>query len=429
MTKETKPPKVLHPIRNITNEKDKKQTYNEINQIILGSQFFFLCELGLFISLGITSQSLYYWIFYALIPAYNLYSTLKTLFRKEEWTSEEIEMALQGNVRELFTDLTPDSVNWRALVSFISSKFLRFCLCFLIWGKPMGSYLDKFAPPTNSSSCTTEYLRDTGNYYNPNGYFSYSLNYTTQIELKFCTMNQTYSYPNFYESIIGYEHSPLGIDGVDACANPLPPFSDTQLKYLVNGFADISICWNRLNNTSLSYKSPVLGLKPPITAGSQYPETYLCKGNSAVNVCISNDGSYAWEGNCTVNGYTYPYRLGKPKMICPACLNAYRRASGDIYGPPGYSECAPYDPDAYDNPFCWFCPGRGYGFFATEKYDNNQITLNLWLTTWMLGLIPIDLAISYILFAKFIDNFKKKKVTYKKDHSSKPSNEETKIKR
>lgn len=389
---------IYYLLETLPDEHTRLYVYWKTSEIIIVCQIFLVFYTIFYIYLSLTSKSNYYWIFFSIVPGLHFVSTLMVLFKRSGWSTQDIRALLKFNMSDMLSALTSQQTNFRPFTTFISIKVLLFFWAFGASMKPIFQYADYVAPPTNSSGCTKEYLRVTGNAYHPDGYFDYYLNYSATIQLKFCPMDQTYAYPNLYTYIVGYQSSPLGPEGSNACANPLPPFSNTFGINKVNGYADTNICLNRTTGKSASYLSPVLGVNPPITSGSQFATTILCKSNTDTNVCISPDGKTAYnQGTCPTL-----YRTGKPRKICPVCLNYWRRMSQDINGPPGYEHCSPYNPSAYDNPFCWFCSGRGYGFFAQERYDQEQLYTNLWMSVTITGMLLVEYLTCIILVSKFI---------------------------
>lgn len=385
-------------IASLPDERLKKYLNWKINKIIIYCQFFFILYVLLYVILSMNSKSYYYWIFYGPIPLLHLYATFLVLFRKNTWSTQDTRRLLKFNFSDMCTGFTSSKTNFRPFTTFVSFIIILWFYSWAVYMKPLNQYIDLTAPPTNTSSCTKEYLVNTGNAYNPNGFFDYYQNYSDNIMLKFCAMDQTYAYPNLYTSIVGYVQSPLSEVGVEACKNPKPPFTNPAIINRVNGYADTSICLNKTTGNSASYNSPVLGLLPPISTGSINPNMVLCKGNTDSNVCISPDGKTAYNsGTCPTL-----YRIGKPKKICPVCLNYWRSISGDINGPPGYSHCTPYSPEAYSTIFCFFCPGRGYGFFKDELYTKDQLLQNLYLSTSFIILIFIEYLIVFILVGETI---------------------------
>jgi len=374
----------------------KKSIYRRTNFIILINQIFIIIYIAFYLSLSIFSRSYYYWIFYGVIPVLHLYSTLMVLLKRKQWSTQDIRTILKLNFSDMLSGITAPSANKRPFTSFMSFKILLFFYSITVYMKPLNQIIDLTAAPTNTSSCTTEFLTPTGNAYNPAGYFNINLNYTDDITLKFCAMDQTYAYPNLFKTIIGYATSPLAGEGAQACTTALPPFTNQLMINRVNGYADTSFCLNKTTTKSASYPTPVLGINPPIIASTRNPFIVLCKGNTDSNVCVSPNGDTAY------NSGTCPelYRIGRPKKICPVCLNYWRTMSGDINGPFGYEHCQSYSPTAYSSLFCFFCPGRGYGFFKDEKYDEATLKFNLIISS----LLSIILLIEYLIILLLVNN-------------------------
>ena len=177
-------------------------------------------------------------------------------------------------------------------------------------------------------------------------------------------MNQTFAYPAWLNTVEGYPFpGPFYTTQYNPCKPPLAPAGTTN----VNGYVDMNYCPD-------SYPSEVLGVVPPIVDNSFNSPIIVCPGNTHNNICLSaaadHHAYWVFPGSSDTCGNGLNYRLGAPKTICPLCLNYYRWMSGDVFGPPGYEHCTPYDATAaFNNPFCAFCPGRGYGWLGAEFYD------------------------------------------------------------
>ncbi len=393
----TKKRQLLHLYKDIQDEQLKVYMHYVTGLIILYSQIFLCIYVILFIVLGVSSRSNFYWVAYSIIPGWKFLSSLIVLFKRDSWSSEDTRSTLRFNCSDLLSGLTSYQTNLRPFTTWLSYTFLLFVLSMLLIFKSGLMWRDATFPPTNTSSCTTEYNSVTGNAYNPYGFFGIlTANYSDQYMGKFCPMDQYYAFPNLFTYITGFLTSPL--ISTSACSHPLPPNGPGPDSGRVNGYVDTGLCRNATTSAYSAYQSPVLGIMPPITAGTRNSPTVLCKGNTADTICISADGSYAYESNnCSSN-----YRVGKPRKICPVCLNAWRRMSGDHIGPLGYSHCLAYDEFADDPWFCYFCPGRGYGAFADEVYTVDQLQTNLVITIVFPCLLFLEMIICKILVASMI---------------------------
>lgn len=390
--------KVLHYLKSLQNAELRLYIEWRISEIIIMCQFFFSVYLIIYIYMSYYSGGLYFWIFYSIIPGIHLISSLMFIFQRHAWSVEDTRTLLYFNCSDMMSALTSRKTNFRHFTTFMSVKVLLFFYAVGVWMKPLNQYLDLVTSPSNSSSCTNVYSYSSFNSYNPNGFFNDKLNYSNSIQLKMCAMNQTWAWPNINTTIQGYGVSPLGPLGTDACNTPQTPFPPGPLYNRVNGYADTVICINPLTKKSRSYLSPVLGLRPPITQGTRLAPVALCNGNTNDNVCINADGTQAYPvGNCGEL-----HRIGKPRNICPVCLNYWRKMAGDFTGPPGYEHCAPYNADIWNNIFCAFCPGRGYGWLAGEVYTIVQLRWNLSLGAVYIILLVIEYITCLILVARYI---------------------------
>ncbi len=292
------------------------------------------------------------------------------------WTEKEFELYAHLT----FCDLCACCrCSGPAMMRFISLKFFIFVYVAIMWQKPLWGYNDKFASPTNASSCTTDFTgTTTEQVYNPDGIFDINLPYQDPVIKKFCTMDVTYAWPNLNTSIQGYVQSPLSsyYTGLCSAENKLPIISNTR----INGYVDTYIC-------SGSYPSPVLGVVPPVTEGSYAMNIMYCPGNNpGVVVCIDPNG-HVYYPKTEEEGCPGSYRAGVPKKICTACLSWYRYISGDINGPEGYEHCEEYN---INNPpplnlVCNLCSGRGFGWNPDERYDNESMVNALVYSTIMFG--------------------------------------------
>ena len=399
--KQEKKKRIIYLLNSLQDEELRLYIKWRISEIILACQFFFSAYIILYIYLSYYSKSNYYWGFYSVIPIIHLFSTFALLFQRNGWSVEDTRTLLYCQCSDMMSALTSRKTNYRYFTTFLSIKILLFFYSVCVLMKPIFLYTDFVSPPTNSSSCTNEYLYSSPNTYNPQGFFNSRLNYTNSIQLKFCVMDRTWAWPNINTTVRGYTTSPLGMDGTMACNNPTTPFPPGPFYSRVNGYADANVCINKEGHT-LSYPSPVLGLKPPITQGTQLALVFLCGGNTNDNVCVSPDGKQAYpSGTCGTL-----HRIGKPRKICPMCLNSWRRMAGDFTGPPGYEHCAPYDSTIWDNPFCTFCPGRGYGWLSDEVYTEDQLLTNLVLSSILTGLIIAEYGMCLVLVGVYIPEIK-----------------------
>lgn len=390
--------RIIRYLDGLRNEELKMYIKWKIAEIIIMCQFFFAIYVVIYVYLSFYSGSVYYWAFYSVIPIIHLISTFMFLIKKPAWSVEDTRTLLYFNCSDMLSALTSRKTNFRHFTTFMSVKILLWFYAICIWMKPLNQYLDLVTPPSNSSSCTSVYSYTSVNAYNPEGYFNLRLNYSNSLQLKYCPMDQTWAWPNFNTTIQGYTTSPLSSSGVDACSGPKQPFGPGPLFNRVNGFIDANICLNPFTGKTKSYPSPVLGIRPPITQATQLSPVMLCNGNTNDNVCIDADGSQAYiTGSCGVL-----HRIGKPRKICPYCLNYWRTMSGDFTGPPGYEHCSAYDGTSWNNPFCAFCPGRGYGWLAREAYTQNQLLWNLILGALYLVLLPIEYMSCLIMVSRYI---------------------------
>jgi hypothetical protein len=105
---------------------------------------------------------------------------------------------------------------------------------------------------------------------------------------------------------------------------------------------------------------------------------------------------------------------GKPRKLCPYCLNSWRQSSQLFDQPDGFDKCASYSDTEGLAWACMWCPGLGYGWLADEVATTSGTVVVFWLVTVIVFmLLPLQ-AILFCLMGnpdkKFgcIATFKKK---------------------
>jgi hypothetical protein len=225
-------------------------------------------------------------------------------------------------------------VKWRVW------KLIKFVLMIFFALRPFALHRSYYLPPSGSSSCVRN--GDTSNQtYNPNGFFprgSWSV-YTTLVPYVFCPLNQTWAVPSTNNYIKGFRQ--VSGDIIDCSIQE------------VGGVVDI---YNQCPGED-PFPDPTIGVRTPLLPLPNNTGAYMntiCPGNTEATMCII-DG----VASTSCSGAT---RLvsGRPKYICPTCLNYMRmvtgvRSTGMLVG---YEDCEEYsDSSASSWPICGMCPG------------------------------------------------------------------------
>jgi hypothetical protein len=356
-----------HPLLDETDKEKVRKHYIEV--VLIPSSVFFFLSCFLCILLCAISNNLYYVILCSVIMVLYFVSMVQVTMAlfMGKFHIEEFSLRDHFSCEDLVLgiDIRNDEGTRSSLqiVKFNSRMCLLFCLyVILVFGVSLGLVVDKYGPPSGQSSCTSDFNSDGTNAYNPVGYFTSEMEYSDNIVLKFCPMDQTYANPTLNDRIIGYLVSPLDPLRTGACDTALP--AARSLPQAVNGYVDTDRCEG-------SYPSPVLGVGTPITETTYGSSYLLCSGNMALPMCINPNTGNAFlpVGSQTCDD---SFRLGMPKKICPRCLPGYRSWTGDHSGPDLYSHCGIYNPSLGYSPFCLaFCPRMGLMEYA--RYDDVAI--------------------------------------------------------
>lgn len=382
------------PLNNPNNEinlEEQKARYillqNYKKTIFILSILIICIDLGLYILLAFLTESSYNVIFFGISLIYKIFSFFRLLFAEKQWRGNEFHLFEHMSCYDIFYAFKKVTSDEKSVIRFVSTKLWMTIYLVLVWQRPLNLFTDLVNSPTNSSSCTTDLSDTTGNYYNPYGFFNNERIYSETGAWKFCTMDQTYAYPTTDNYVNGFSVSPLVTGNEHICNTPNTPFTNEQR---INGFADTYICDN-------SYPSPAMGLSvtEKIYHATQFVSYYLCPGNSHLPICVNPVTDIAYypregEASCPLD-----VKIGAPKKICSACLNFWRFISRDLTGPPGYEHCEEYDENLVQSPsiICNFCPGRGFGWLADEKYNHDSLRDSLIITS-ILCVLPI---LEYIL--------------------------------
>jgi len=346
----------------------KRITAEILHIVVFTWCFYFTLDLVLYVIMADTANSSYYtWAFFP-IPVLQLLSFAWLLCRHGEMHLQETYLVLHISCEDIFYCWAWKSERKLSIITFLSAHFWIFVYTCIVALRPQLLYADLTGPPVGMSSCSNDPIQiELAPYYmpyNPAGFFDTGEAYANDLTMVYCTMNQSWAGPVKDDWIYGFPIPVLGIANSYECPPPNQPFPDIPVRNNVNGNVDTTSC---SNSSFQVYPSPVLGVQPPIIPGTNpynLPFT-LCPGNTAISVCVGGV-------DCANN-----YRQGAPKVICSQCLPYYRQQSGDITGPAGYSQCDTYSPTQIPPWFCGFCPGRGFGLFPNENYDQPTMLNNL----------------------------------------------------
>ncbi len=206
----------------------------------------------------------------------------------------------------------------------------------------------------------------------------------------FCTMDATWALPTYDTYYVEGFDTVEGSYQID-CAQPKPNGVISLRASDCGGFVE-------------TYPDPTVGIIAStgegITAQTTNDTAKSCPGNTLELVCFRLNKIVDCN-TCASLGCDYG--PGRPKNLCSFCLNTWRRATGLTTGPDiSYSHC-PYSESLGSGMdfWCGFCPGRGYGWLASELYTKNALIVVFWLaTTYCLFLPPLEYLVMLLLAYK-----------------------------
>jgi hypothetical protein len=339
-----------------------------------------------------------------------------TPLERASWTFEDFDVATSLNVwircgvcyKGSNTNLK--IVNWKII------NFWIFVAYIIAWFYPLGLFTSATGVETvfgisyaGKSSCQSN--AGAEGTFNPKGVFPVGswLRFSSDASYTFCPLDQQWASPNLDQNtVIGYTYYPNSF--FVNCQNPVIP-----------GF--IGACDGSYD---ISFPDKTLGIPGPIVAGSSTTETEFCPGNTPLPNCFNRNGQSITCTYCNIRGTrcfnvlneevncdicTVTSVPGRPEKICPVCLNYYRWMSGDWAGPgTDYTHCPRYNPNAANNIFCYYCPGRGHGWHPNAKFTTDILTTVFWLMTTFVFFVPFT---DFIIFTAWVQSIKNKRFKIK----------------
>ncbi len=366
---------------------------NVISLILLGIILFY-------------SASYYYLFFLSPLLFIDIFLGIVALL--SDWNDIEKEFSLSVFVSSIFKfncckiserNTLTNVIRWRTF------KFWNFLLLILIWIRAFGLYASVLGlnagliwSLADHNSCSADRF-DTLSVFNPRGAFPLQRSseklyerYSHDDYYIFCTIDSTWANPTYDNHIIkGFETIVDGTLQIN-CLEPTP-----------NGV--ISLENDECGGFVTTYPDNSLGLIVPyegVTTYTTNSSTINCPGNTGGIVCFFN----LLPVDCnTCNTRTCQYGNGKPLKLCPLCLNAWRRMANRPDGPDiSYSHCPEYSESQSNliDFFCQFCPGRDFGWLASETFDRDSIVVVFWLTTIYCLFLPFleTIILVFVVFSK-----------------------------
>ena len=290
-------------------------------------------------------KSNFYLLFY--VPALFLPSSITAclaLFRYKRWTYEEFSR------EQYFSDRLYAGGMWggRSFARWQRVEWWVGLFMFVLWLYPLNLWLEASGAgagsPVGKSSCNR--TPNQPSTYNPNGLYTGLNQYDPNNPVGFCVLDLKWGYPNPRANYIaGYESlSNSGLNGFKPAPNGLVTQGRTT-----------------------DYPDPTLGIRGGWSFGKRNGTTEdvtFCPGSTSAVVEFP-DGQ-------VLNG--------APLNACPVCLSSFRKQNDlvnpdtfDTSGPTGYEHC-PYDPSRASSLWCYFCPGRGYGWLYDSVYEVGDLT-------------------------------------------------------
>lgn len=356
-----------------------------------------LLGLGAWISTFVYMRSGFYFWFWGVFIWFNIAYGLNALpmfERQNEWCIEEFmpnyilahtlklkclrsdSICCCTRIRDTYSTISDDGVQppkkyiiqWRAwrLWSIILMALIPWMRALALYCDTNGLSCFSANNPVGSSSCTRDPISGDTRYgiYNPNGFFPVA-NTDMQVfeptrAYVFCAMYQRWA-PAELDTpfILGFTENE-----VESCT------ATQGSPFYISLNPSLSEC---------AFPNPAIGIAPGlqgVQVGSLNTSWEFCPGTSPLLLT--------------------PEAYGKPNVICPENLNYWRKMSGLHTGPSVdyQTACPPYNANAPQNVFSWFCPGLGAGWLANELYLPEDTIVAFWVVTaylwfWCAFLEPI----------------------------------------
>ena len=387
--------------------------------VIFSICFSLICKTALAVAAIVISQDQFYAYYYLPVLFLEFIFHIIVLappFKSRQWTYDDFDFITAvdmwfrcGACFRTVRDSNLPVATWRVTV------FWTFFAGVLVWLYPLGLYTSALGLNTGfgvslagKSSCQRNALAKA--VFNPQGAFPFgdigSLDPSLSV-YTFCPLDQRWAYPNPRENIVRtYTYYPASF--LVNCANP------TSLAY-------IGLCPD-------AFPDPSLGVDGPIVVGTDYQSITFCPGNTPLPACYNRyyepiDCIYCVQASPTrcfnirneqiscnlCTAFTVP---GRPLKLCPVCLNYYRSMSGDHLGPGDeYAHCPVYNPNEAMNVFCYFCPGRGYGWHPDAVYDLGNLSTVFWIMTTSTLFVPF---VDFLIFVFWVRDIRKRYFKVKK---------------
>lgn len=332
----------------------------------------------------------------AIVTILQFFAAAKLIANRHQWTFEEFQFFKRTRARDIFAALSPSVSGKLPVLTWRSSKILIALLITLGYIVPLGLYIDWGEAP---SSCTSSFSQTIP--YNPHGFFNDERKPVNGLQYvgRFCTMYQRYALPELgtahrfvsYKEPVTKSFCPQQSSVQALAPNPLngyPNLITPPNCGPVTSDLSIGLCANA---------SSISTCLPPAVTG-QSPQQRFCPSSAdSTPFCLNPDTKEISTPPCTKKGFVPT--TGLPVPICSQCLNYHRWISGNYLGPYEYEHCAEYDSNEASSPFCAFCPGLGYGAFATACFSKGCIELlfifyTIYISIWVLDvlfLLPIHL--------------------------------------
>jgi hypothetical protein len=310
------------------------------------------------------------------------------------WKREEFDLVSELRLDSPFQlcNKNPDTVRrvdrWKVVrnIAFLIS-ILAWVRALWLWSQVLGVELGGFSKSYSGlSSCNANPgIPGLEHVYNPRGAFTSTNKFSKSqyyVTCVFADVTWANPPPRPFNYVAGYQLLPSTSTYNCLTLQPSP------------GFVNIGQC-EQYFNVELSYPDKTQGVENARERTTTSSVKY-CPGNMAGEV-VCYDPTNTFLIPCTLAGPEISRVAGKPKKICPVCLNAYRQTSQLLDEPYGFDECPPYSPTQKLSELCGLCPGVPGGWLADEVSTTADTVVVFWLVTTVVWFyIPLKWIVFYL---------------------------------
>lgn len=336
---------------------------------------FYGVNLAMVIITLVWSKSNFYLAFLFIPFLLQLLAFLSAVPYHDTWKKNEFDMFSEFSCDGTFQLCQRDGlgtlsrvVRWKVVRNVTWFIFIPVWIRALwLWGQVEGINIEGFSKPyTGLSSCNAA-TRIADVVYNPAGAFDGTNKFKEDqyyITCLFEDATWANPAPQPHNYVAGYQRLP-STQTLDCSTSPQPQA----------GFINIEQCLPISN----SYPDPSQGVLNA-REGSTTSSVRYCPGNMD-NEVVCYDPTNTFLIPCTLASPTTARVSGKPRKLCPFCLNSWRQTSQLFNQPEGFDRCPAYSDTEGIGYTCMWCPGLRYGWLADEVATRADTVVVFWLVT------------------------------------------------